>query len=83
MAGRPPLYTPLWYSRRVSETVVYRVPGISCEHCEAVIRHGLGAVAGVEDVSVDLERKVVTVQGNALSDVALRAAIAAAEYEVE
>jgi copper chaperone CopZ len=38
-------------------------------------------VEGVEDVSVDLETKIVTVNGHDLDDSALRAAIVEAGYE--
>jgi len=38
-------------------------------------------VAGVEDIAVDLDTKVVTVTGRELDDAALRAAIEEAGYE--
>jgi copper chaperone len=65
----------------MSETAVYTVPGMSCAHCEAAVAEELGAVEGVEAVSVDLETKRVVVTGEGLSDVALRAAIEEAGYE--
>ena len=58
------------------ETVSYRVPAIHCDHCAMSIREELSEVEGVEDVDVDLESKVVTIHGRALSDEKLRAAIA-------
>jgi copper chaperone len=67
----------------MSETSVYRVPGMSCGHCVAAVEGGLSAVAGVESASADLETKLVTVQGSALDDASLRAAIAEAGYEAE
>ena len=60
----------------------YRVPGISCAHCEQAIAASVGSVAGVREVRVDLERKLVTVGGEA-SDAAVRAAIDDAGYDVE
>jgi copper chaperone CopZ len=45
------------------------------------IREEVSEVEGVEDVVVDLETKVVTVQGRELDDAALRAAIGEAGYE--
>ena len=45
------------------------------------IREEVAEVAGVEDVAVDLDTKLVTVSGHALDDAALRAAIEEAGYE--
>jgi copper chaperone CopZ len=66
----------------MSETITYRVPGMSCEHCRAAVANEVSSVAGVESVAVDLDEKVVTVVGTSLDDVALRAAIDEAGYEV-
>jgi copper chaperone len=59
----------------------YRVPGISCGHCERAISSELLRVAGVEGVNVDLETKLVVVHGQSLDDARLRAAIENAGYE--
>ena len=59
----------------MSETVTYRVPGMTCGHCERAVREELGAIAGVEAVAVDLDTKIVEITGSGLDDVALRAAI--------
>ena len=66
----------------MSETAVYRVPGMTCEHCRAAVTSELSSVAGVESVAVDLDEKLVTVRGRSLDDAALRAAIDEAGYEV-
>ena len=60
----------------------YTVPAIHCGHCAAAIRDELSSVEGVEDIDVDLDAKVVTVRGHALTDEALREAIEEAGYEV-
>jgi copper chaperone len=65
----------------VDETVTYSVPAIHCAHCAASIREEVSGVAGVEDVVVDLDTKLVTVSGRDLDDAALRAAIEEAGYE--
>ena len=65
----------------MSETLTYNVPAIHCGHCAMSIREEVSEVEGVEDVAVDLETKLVTVQGHALDDAALRAAIVEAGYE--
>jgi copper chaperone len=66
----------------MSETVTYRVPGMTCEHCRAAVTDELNAVSGVDSVAVDLDSKLVRVSGTALDDAALRAAIDEAGYEV-
>lgn len=65
----------------MSETVTYTVPAIHCAHCGMSIREEVSEVEGVEAVDVDLEAKVVTITGRALSDEKLRAAIREAGYE--
>jgi copper chaperone len=67
----------------MSQTMTYRVPGMSCGHCERAVRSELAAVRGVEEITVDLESKLVTVAGAGLDDGSLRHAIAEAGYDVE
>jgi copper chaperone CopZ len=63
--------------------VTYRVPGMSCEHCETAVTRELSSVPGVESVAVDLGTKLVAVSGRSLDDAALRAAIDEAGYEAK
>ena len=70
-------------ARSVSETVNYRVPGMTCAHCKAAVTEELSAVPGVQSVAVDLDTKLVKVSGTWLEDASLRAAIDEAGYEVE
>ena len=65
----------------MTDTKTYTVPGIHCGHCAAAIKDEVAGVEGVEAVDVDLEAKLVTVRGEALSDEGLRAAIVEAGYE--
>jgi copper chaperone len=65
-----------------TETLKYSVPGVMCEHCRIAVTKEVGMVAGVESVDVDLERKLVTVVGQGISDAAARAAIDEAGYDV-
>lgn len=58
----------------------YSVPTMSCDHCRSSIESGVGALADVEQVSVDLEATTVSVTGG--DDAAIRAAIGEAGYEV-
>ena len=65
------------------ETVVYSVPGMSCDHCTAAVSEAASSVPGVATVTVDLESKRVEVRGAGLDDAAIRAAIDDAGYDVE
>jgi copper chaperone len=64
------------------EVVTYSVPGVHCAHCSTAITAEVGKVAGVDQVNVDLEGKVVSVHGTGISDAEVRSAIAEAGYEV-
>ena len=64
----------------MSTTHTYSVPGISCDHCRRAIEHEVTAVADVTGVDVDVEAKLVTVDGG--DDAAIRAAIDEAGYDV-
>jgi copper chaperone len=66
----------------MSDTITYSVPGMTCGHCRAAVTEELTGVAGVEAVAVDLDTKLVEITGRDLDDVALRAAIDEAGYEV-
>ena len=65
----------------MGETMEYSVPAIHCAHCAMSIREEVSEVEGVDEVGVDLETKIVTVQGHDLDDASLRAAIVEAGYE--
>ena len=65
----------------MSESRTYGVPGIHCDHCAAAIEKEVSGVEGVRAVEVDLDAKIVTIRGEALSDEALRDAIQEAGYE--
>jgi copper chaperone len=61
--------------------VTFSVPGMSCEHCVRAVSTELAQVEGVSSVAVDLETKLVVVQGAGLDDTSLRAAIEDAGYD--
>jgi copper chaperone CopZ len=67
----------------MTETLTYRVPGMSCGHCVQAVEGELSAVPGVESATADLATKLVTVTGSDLDAAALRAAIVDAGYEAE
>ena len=60
------------------------VPAIACGHCKSAIEGAVGQLAGVDAVSVDVERKRVTVRYDAatVQQDAVVAAIEDAGYEV-
>ena len=43
--------------------LTYRVDGMSCEHCRVAVTGEVGQVAGVRSVDVDLDTKLVRVEG--------------------
>ena len=65
----------------MTETVTYSVPAIHCAHCEMSLREELSELESVDDVVVDLDSKLVIVNGHDLDDAALRAAIIEAGYQ--
>jgi copper chaperone CopZ len=65
----------------VATELTYRVPAMSCAHCERAVSEELEAVAGVAAVEVDLGSNRVVVRGDRLDDERLRAAIEDAGYE--
>ena len=63
------------------ETLLYTVPGMSCDHCRTAVHEEISTVPGVAGVAVDVETKRVEVTGEELDDAAIRAAIEDAGYE--
>ena len=80
MAGQD-LPIPTWGRLAGMETRTYSVPGMHCGHCKDAVERELSSVDGVSAVQADLDAKLVTVSGQALSDRALRDAIEEAGYE--
>ena len=60
---------------------MYLVAGMSCDHCKLAVTDEVTQVAGVEAVDVDLDRKLVHVQGVAIDGDAVIAAIDEAGYD--
>ena len=67
----------------MSDTLTFKVPGMSCGHCESAVKTEVGAVAGVTGVDVDLDTKDVVVTGSGLDRASIVAAIDEAGYDVE
>jgi len=64
------------------EELTYYVPDVSCAHCQSAITAEVKKVAGVASVDVNLDFKLVSVQGEALNDAKIRVAIDDAGYEI-
>ncbi len=58
------------------------IEGMSCGHCVMHVKTALTGVGGVSSAEVDLAKKTAVVEGPALDDGALKAAVADAGYEV-
>jgi copper chaperone len=64
-------------------TRTYTVTGMTCSHCVAAVAEEVGEVAGVGEVSVDLDTGRVTVSADGdVDDAAVREAVEEAGYEV-
>lgn len=62
-------------------TRTYTVTGMTCSHCVAAVTEEVGAVAGVDEVAVDLDSGRLDVSGaDDLDDAAVRAAVEEAGY---
>jgi copper chaperone len=61
--------------------LAYVVEGMTCGHCKAAVNEEVSKVAGVSDVDVDLDSKLVCVHGADVDDAAVVAAIDEAGYD--
>jgi copper chaperone len=61
-------------------TTTYLVPGMTCDHCKVAVTEEVTKVDGVAAVSVDLDTKLVRIDGGA-DHAALAAAIVEAGYD--
>ncbi|MDP9363961.1 MAG: heavy-metal-associated domain-containing protein [Chloroflexota bacterium] len=61
----------------------YQVPDVSCQHCVRAITDELTKLPGVQQVGVDLDTKLVTVEHDgSVSDQQLRQGIEEAGYDI-
>jgi copper ion binding protein len=74
---------PLEKGTTMSQTSTYTVVGMTCGHCVASVSEEVGAIAGVEQVDVDLKSGLVTVTSDAdLDDASVKAAVEEAGYSL-
>lgn len=66
------------------ETQTLKVEGMSCAHCENAVKTAVGALSGVDSVTVDLAAKTVTVvfDNGAVGSDAIKSAIEDQGYDV-
>jgi copper chaperone len=69
-------------SSSATGTREYLVEGMHCDHCVLSVREEVSEVSGVRSIDVDLASGRLTVQGEGVSDDAVRAAVEEAGYEV-
>ena len=66
----------------ITDSKLYAVNGMTCDHCVLSVTEEVSEVAGVERVEVDLASGRLLVQGSGFADAAVRGAVAEAGYEV-
>jgi copper chaperone len=65
----------------MSQNIVLKIEGMTCNHCKMAVEKALKAVSGVTSAIVDLEAKQATVTGSAKRE-ALVKAVEDADYTV-
>ena len=68
-------------STKRTDSATYRVAGMTCDHCKTAVTAEVTRVAGVTAVDVDLDTKLVRIQGTGIDHAAIVAAIDEAGYE--
>jgi copper chaperone len=70
----------------MSTTITYAVSGMTCGHCVTSVTEEISAIAGVQDVKIDLnpgsESRVTVTSDAPLADEAVREAVDEAGYEL-
>ena len=61
-------------------STTYTVTGMTCGHCAQAVTTEVREIAGVTDVSVDVEAGRVTVEGEGFTDEQVAAAVDEAGY---
>jgi len=64
-------------------TLSFTVPGMHCGHCKAAVTEEVERVRGVTRVDVDLDAKLVRVEGTEVDQASVVAAIDEAGYAAE
>jgi copper chaperone len=64
------------------EEQVFKVEGMTCDHCVAAVKQEVRAVAGTHVVSVELTSGTLTIQGENVDLRAVRVAVEEAGYQL-
>jgi copper chaperone len=66
------------------KNVILKIEGMSCSHCENAVKGAVGALEGVDKVTVSLKEKTVTVDydSSRVSPEQMKAVIEGQGYEV-
>jgi copper chaperone len=72
---------PLNDTTPAAAELVYRADGMTCDHCRVAVTEEVTNVAGVSAVDVDLDAKLVRVEGTGIEGAAVVAAIDEAGYD--
>ena len=65
------------------QTFDFTVTGMTCQHCVASVTEEVERVSGVTRVDVDLDGKVVRVEGSDVDEASVVAAIDEAGYDAQ
>ncbi|MDD4601370.1 Copper chaperone CopZ [bioreactor metagenome] len=65
----------------MSQDIVLRIEGMTCNHCKMAVEKALKAVPGVTGAIVDLEKKQAIIAGSAKRDELVKA-VEEADYTV-
>ena len=68
----------------MTQQLVLKVEGMTCNHCKAAVENAIRQLSGVESANVDLQKKTVTVQydESQVSVQQMKEAISEEGYEV-
>jgi copper chaperone CopZ len=64
------------------EEQLFKVEGMTCEHCVAAVEREVSGVAGARDVSVVLTSGTLTIRGDGVDPAAVREAVQEAGYQL-
>ena len=65
------------------QELLFRVPGMTCDHCVAAVRAEIVKVTGVTSAEVDRASRQVVLQGAGICLDAVRAAVEEAGYKAD
>jgi copper chaperone len=73
--------TPSPHAHTNSDAATFLVAGMTCGHCKVAVTDEVSKLAGVTSVDVDLDTKLVRVEGTGVDEAAVVAAIDEAGYD--